>query len=462
MPFNANILVVDADVTRRRQLVEKLGENAYRAIPVVNTHDAELAIESNSPDMVIIEFGGGEENALTLAQASALALALKKKSRIERLITVFVGKLPENLDPAVILAAGADEFLQRPINDHLLLRCLIGFVRLSTMQTEFRHRLETNVDFGIESAEDESADFHVENMRVLLVGKSEDQIRRIENILGDWVKFVCVWSSSSALSQLKDLKFDACIVLADCESIDYLNFCQDVRRFAPLYHLPVLAVGETSSLGDNIEVWKAGYTDVLPGRINGPLLFARLMALVAQEHYRRSLTAAYAAAPDTKVRDALTGLYSFGFFHAHLQREVAYANEGDKNLSVAFWTVVDMTSVNQTHGYPAGDHILRQIGGTIGRLLRGEDLVARYGGDEFCVILPGTTCDSAQIVLRRLNSIIENTHFSAPNSAGPVEIGLRSAAVALEPGETAEALVYRARALAVSYAKIRASGSSAR
>jgi two-component system cell cycle response regulator len=458
MPFDANILVVDPNIARRTQFASRLGENGYCPIAVDSAASATDVIEKDVPDMVIIEFGGEGSDTFGLSEAQALSKTLKKKSGLDRLLTVFIGELPEHTDPASILAAGADEFLARPINDNLLFRCLKSFVRLSTMQTEFHRRLETNENFGIKVSEDENADITVETMSVLLVGKNEAQIRRLENILGDWVSFVCVWSTSSAVNQLKDRKFDACIMLADSEGIDFLGFCRDVRNYSPLYSLPLLAISESEALENNTEIWQAGYSDVLAGKFNGPLLFSRLMALIAQEHYRAFLNQAYAADPDNKVRDSLTGLYGFGYFHAHLQCEIANAVAADKNLSVAFFAIADMRLVNEEHGYPAGDHLLRQIGTTIGRLLRGEDLAARYGGDEFCIILPNTSAERAQVVVRRLTSILETTDFAISDHDQPVRVSVRSSSVGLEPGETAEALIAKCRAHAVSYSKMRYSG----
>ena len=158
------------------------------------------------------------------------------------------------------------------------------------------------------------------------------------------------------------------------------------------------------------------------------------------------------------MTDALTGLYNFGYLHTHLRREVADATKLEKNLSLGFFALSDMARVNQDHGYPVGDHLIRQIGNTIGRLLRGEDLAARYAGDEFCVILPGTSSDRAQVVIRRLTSIIENTEFSIPGLDRSLKVNLRSGVVGLEPGESAEMLIARVRSMAVSYAKIRSSG----
>lgn len=459
MPFNANILIVDPSSARRELLERDLGMNGCRVIPVDSGAAALAAVASEMPDMVMIEISADGKDALGLAAASALVREMKKIPTAGRLLMVFVGGLPPDMDPAAVLAAGADEFLARPINDHMLLRCLMSFVRLATMQSEFNRRLATNEDFGIEANEDMQNVIEIDSTRILVVGRNEDQISKLEKVLGDWMDFVCVWSMSAALTQLKNHKFDACVVLLDSSDTDYLAFCKDIRHCAPLYSLPVLVVGDQDFLGAGLEAWQAGYTDVMIGPFNSSLLFARLMALITQEHYRARLRLAYQTAPDVKVSDSLSGLYSFGYFHAHLQREVAYAHKSDKNLSLGFFAVSDMTAINQEHGYPAGDYLLRQIGNTIGRLLRGEDLTARYGGDEFSIILPGTSSDRAQIVIKRLTSVIENTEFAVPGVFQAIKVSVRSSVAGLEPGESAEVLIAKVRARAVSYAKSRMYGA---
>ncbi len=98
------------------------------------------------------------------------------------------------------------------------------------------------------------------------------------------------------------------------------------------------------------------------------------------------------------------------------------------------------------------------MGHLLARLTRGEDLVSRYGGDEFCLILPGTSSDRAQIVVKRLMNVIENTHFAIPGVQNAISVSMMSGANGMEVGEIAETFVDRVRSQAGSYTKTRSAG----
>ena len=82
----------------------------------------------------------------------------------------------------------------------------------------------------------------------------------------------------------------------------------------------------------------------------------------------------------------------------------------------------------------------------IGNLVRAEDLPARYGGDDFCVILPDTTYEDGLHVLQRIAGVINFTDFSVPRINDPVSVNLNAGCATLTDADTAEALIARARA----------------
>ncbi|MBM3516616.1 MAG: diguanylate cyclase [Alphaproteobacteria bacterium] len=143
--------------------------------------------------------------------------------------------------------------------------------------------------------------------------------------------------------------------------------------------------------------------------------------------------------------DSLTGLHTYGFLHAHLERLISDAEQWDRQLSVAFFDVKDMSSINARSGYIAGDRLLRQIGSAIGRPIRSEDLSARYGGDQFCIVLPETEVKYAAIVMQRTIGVITNTEFATDDQDEPVRVVLRSGSTAFRKGDTAQSLMVRVR-----------------
>ncbi len=108
--------------------------------------------------------------------------------------------------------------------------------------------------------------------------------------------------------------------------------------------------------------------------------------------------------------DSLTGLYNQRWMQEALGKEIRRAQRFNSPLSVLMVDLDGLKAVNDRQGHAAGDCLLRHIAGRIGGVLRQFDGAARVGGDEFVIMLPGTTLIGARQVARRLlDSIRENT-----------------------------------------------------
>ena len=122
--------------------------------------------------------------------------------------------------------------------------------------------------------------------------------------------------------------------------------------------------------------------------------------LVAQLHRQAAL-------------DPLTGLANRSYFQLAAERELAMAGRGQALFSVALLDLDHFKSVNDTRGHAAGDALLIELAGAWQAQIRRADLLARYGGDEFALIMPDTGYDEAVQVIQRLRAA-----HHAPWSAG--------------------------------------------
>jgi diguanylate cyclase (GGDEF)-like protein len=113
--------------------------------------------------------------------------------------------------------------------------------------------------------------------------------------------------------------------------------------------------------------------------------------------------------------DALTGLHNYRYFYDRLEEEIARAERRQAPLAVAFFDLDKLKNVNDTHGHPAGNEVLRILGETISGHVRTEDVPARYGGDEFAIVMPDTPRDEAEKVVGRLMEILDGKMVDLPN-----------------------------------------------
>ncbi len=133
------------------------------------------------------------------------------------------------------------------------------------------------------------------------------------------------------------------------------------------------------------------------------------------------------------IRDGLTGLYNYRYFWEVLHREVELARRYHRSLTLLFLDIDDFKKVNDTLGHRVGDLVLKALGTFLREAVRHADLVCRYGGEEFVVLLAETGYDQALISAERLREGVaqilvevpeENLHFTVSIGVAELKPGM--------------------------------------
>lgn len=112
------------------------------------------------------------------------------------------------------------------------------------------------------------------------------------------------------------------------------------------------------------------------------------------------------------VTDPLTGMYNRRYLFERLPTEVARAKRYGVPVSVIMLDLDGLKAYNDKHGHLAGDVLLQNVARMIQGALRQEDVVVRYGGDEFAIIVTGADAPSAQVTAERLRNAVKGTGIS--------------------------------------------------
>jgi diguanylate cyclase (GGDEF)-like protein len=199
-----------------------------------------------------------------------------------------------------------------------------------------------------------------------------------------------------------------------------------------------------------ISVPHDNYTERLATMLDLAITIGRCMFIgifsnsLRQSLYNKSvqLKEAYRRIEELAELDELTGSFNRRCIIRMLDDEIARAHRAKTPCSIALIDLDWFKRINDAHGHPIGDEVLRTFAITVFANIRGIDRFGRYGGEEFLLVLPETTNDAAAHILDRLRMIVSDLDWSALSHGMAVTI---SAGVAtLNPDETPDALLARA------------------
>lgn len=162
----------------------------------------------------------------------------------------------------------------------------------------------------------------------------------------------------------------------------------------------------------------------------------------------------YKAKTSLSITDALTGLYNRLFFEQHLPKilEQMIGEGEDYAISVMMVDIDHFKNINDNYGHQAGDHVLEAVGRKIKDTCRKSDIICRYGGEEFLVVLPGADLLDSRVVGEKLRKAVENLEivFEEKKIKATISVGSAQIRVGMEIAEQAigraDRALYQAKA----------------
>lgn len=173
-------------------------------------------------------------------------------------------------------------------------------------------------------------------------------------------------------------------------------------------------------------------------------LSRQVMALIELRAKGRALTAALDRMEQLATHDDLTGLLNRRALMGLLQREVAHSRRLNTPLALLMFDLDHFKAINDTHGHALGDAVLRGVGAILRERVRVSDSAGRYGGEEFCVVLPGADAQGACQLADELRAAIAGAVYAGGGVQVTASASFGVAACAAGSAANAEQLLQQA------------------
>ena len=352
------LMLVDDDPERLRGLLAAADARGVRAVQAASLESARRQNAQIQPEVVVLNLSIGSDVGATmrfLADASS-----------ERPVMVVAGA-DQPVDRAAVARHGGRGFLVRSLAPSETIAAAL----------DLRERMR------------------VHGTRVLAVDDDAIVLAVLGSVLGqaDLTVETCQ-DPRRFWERLEEVRPDLVLLDVDMPDVCGPDLCRALRNEARWAGLPVVFLTSRTDAEAVRAVFDAGADDYLSKPFVGPEVVARIANRLERVRLYRALA-------DT---DSLTGLPNRRSSAEALETLLRMAGRQQQPASLAIVDVDRFKSVNDAHGHAGGDTLLRELGAAVRKFFRSEDVVARWGGDEFVVGMYAMALDDAR---QRLGDFIE-------------------------------------------------------
>lgn len=355
------LLIVEDDLELAQGLVIEAIAWGMQAESVNNLSVARQHLEDFHPDLVLIDlcFPNTAEDGLTL---------LQKVSQQSPAIPVVVLSCRNTLlDRVEAARLGASAFLQMPLTPAQVMEVVPQVLK----------------------------NIHTAELKVLLVDDDTQLLTSLQILLKPWGFKLTTLDDPRQLWNLLDATVPDLLVLdVDMPHVNGIEICQVIRNDPKWNSLPVLFLSSHTGMETVQQAFAAGADDFVNKPIAGPELVTRIFNRLERLRLLRSIA----------ETDLLTGVANRRRSTQDLERFLCLAERHHQPLCFAMLDLDYFKRVNDEYGHTAGDKVLQRLGKLLLKNFRSEDIVARWGGEEFMVAMYGTT---KQAGVQRLVQVLE-------------------------------------------------------
>jgi two-component system cell cycle response regulator len=440
--MSGRVLVVDDVATNRLLLRAKLSSAYYDVAVAENGRQALEMARREQPDMVMLDV------MMPDIDGFAVCARLKAAEDTAHIPVIMVTALDTPEERIRGLEAGADDFLSKPFNDLALFARVRNLMRMKMMFDELRLRDLTSRELGL-------TDFVSEQEMELDLGGSimlapptlaegAGWAVELEERLS--LSTIVTYSEREALN-LARLEHPDCFVVHQrlMEGGDGLRLVSALRARPETRQSAVILVVEAGDVATAAKGLDLGASDYIEAPFDVNELIVRVRSQLRRKRYSDRLRTNVRNGLKLAVIDPLTGIYNRRYAAQHLHRVMERARDTGGVFAVMMMDLDRFKAINDRFGHDAGDAVLREFSHRLKENIRGVDLVARFGGEEFFVAMPDIDHVAAGQAAERIRRAVEGAPFVARGASEPIEVTV-SIGVAIGGAEDrdAEAVIKRA------------------
>ena len=416
------VLIVDDDELNIKLLAAQLTSKGYRVATAYDGRAALNQVAADPPDLILLDI------MMPGIDGYEVTKRLKAKDESKDIPIILVTALTGDDEKERGLEAGADEFINKPVNYPELEARVNSLLRLKEYQDQLGSRKESASLMAhglVESKSDSKED--VNSPTILIVEDDATSAKLIARYLSMIpCQLEIVDNGEKALRMASTNHVDIILLDLMLPIIDGIEVCRALKSNEQTIPIQVVMITSLTDTKSKLAGIEAGTDDFLVKPINKDELRARIKALVKKKAYLDRLRARIDGALYAAITDKLTGVYNHGYFKHFIELECKRSKRHQHRLALLMVDVDDFKKFNDQYGHQCGDLALNRIAKKLKSNIRDIDLIARYGGEEFSIVLPYADLKMAESVANRLLQSVSNHQEieHAPDARLSVSIGI--------------------------------------